>query len=235
VKPSSPLLFTCPCAVAAASVFGQHFPSRPVKIVRPHLARGRQQMPSRADRRPPLRVRASLFIARTSRARTRSSRRVRGEIGARRQHPSRVGCIVVRHQPALYRNMAYDGLRGFTPIPCRALPWVVAVHPSVPAGPSRSSSPTAAPTRGRLPTAPSGLGSSAHISVDYLKKLLASTSCTFLQGRGPAVTDLLGGQIHIDLWSRRSWSSPTRAPASCASSAAATRERHRPPGPACPR
>src|SRR5438552_17743825 len=35
VKTIFALLFTLSCALAAASVFGQHFPSRPVKIVVP--------------------------------------------------------------------------------------------------------------------------------------------------------------------------------------------------------
>src|SRR5439155_10035 len=101
--------------------------------------------------------------------------------------------------PHLYRNMAYDGLRGFTPITVLVrFPWVVAVHPSVPANTFQELVAYARANPGALSYDSFGLGSSAHISVDYLKTLLGIDIVHVpYKGAGPAVTDLLGGQIHM--------------------------------------
>src|SRR5258708_17279793 len=101
--------------------------------------------------------------------------------------------------PHLYRNMAYDGLRGFTPITVLVrFPWVVAVHPSVPADTFQELVAYARARPGALSYGSFGLGSSAHISVDYLKKLLDIDIVHVpYKGAGPAVTDLLGGQIQM--------------------------------------
>src|SRR5207248_6004364 len=101
--------------------------------------------------------------------------------------------------PHLYRNMAYDGLRGFTPITVLVrFPWVVAVHPSVPANTFQELVAYARANPGALSYGSFGLGSSAHISVDYLKTLLGIDIVHVpYKGAGPAVTDLLSGQIHM--------------------------------------
>jgi len=101
--------------------------------------------------------------------------------------------------PHLYTNMAYDGRRGFTPITVLVrFPWVVAVHPSVPADTFQELVAYARARPGALSYGSFGLGSSAHISVDYLKKLLGIDIVHVpYKGAGPAVTDLLGGQIQM--------------------------------------
>jgi len=95
--------------------------------------------------------------------------------------------------------LAYDGLRGFTPITVLVrFPWVVAVHPSVPANTFQELVAYARANPGALSYGSFGLGSSAHISVDYLKKLLGIDIVHVpYKGAGHAVTDLLGGQIHM--------------------------------------
>jgi tripartite-type tricarboxylate transporter receptor subunit TctC len=101
--------------------------------------------------------------------------------------------------PHLYKKMPYDGLRGFTPITVLVrFPWVVAVHPSVPANTFQELVAHARAKPGALSYGSFGLGSSAHISVDYLKKLLGIDIVHVpYKGAGPAVTDLLGGQIQM--------------------------------------
>jgi tripartite-type tricarboxylate transporter receptor subunit TctC len=101
--------------------------------------------------------------------------------------------------PHLYKKLPYDGLRGFSPITVLVrFPWVIAVHPSIPANNFQDFVAYAKTRPGQLSYGSFGLGSSGHISVDYLKNLLGIDLLHVpYKGAGPAVTDLLGGQIQM--------------------------------------
>jgi tripartite-type tricarboxylate transporter receptor subunit TctC len=101
--------------------------------------------------------------------------------------------------PHLYRKLPYDGLRGFTPITVLVrFPWVIALHPAVPANTFQEFVALARAKPGALSYGSFGLGSSGHISVDYLKNLLDIDIVHIpYKGAGPAVTDLLSGQIQM--------------------------------------
>lgn len=101
--------------------------------------------------------------------------------------------------PHLYKKLPYDGLSGFTPITVLVrFPWVIAVHPSVAANTFPELVAYARANPGKLSYGSFGLGSSAHISVDYLKNLLGIDIVHVpYKGAGPAVTDLLSGQIQM--------------------------------------
>src|SRR5439155_912675 len=75
--------------------------------------------------------------------------------------------------PHLYRKLPYNGVKSFTPITVLVrFPWVIAVHASVPANTFQEFVALAKAKPGSLSYGSFGLGSSAHISVDYLKNLL---------------------------------------------------------------
>jgi tripartite-type tricarboxylate transporter receptor subunit TctC len=101
--------------------------------------------------------------------------------------------------PHLYKNLPYDGLRGFTPITVLVrFPWVIAVHPSIPANSFQEFVAYAKANPGKISYGSFGLGSSGHISVDYLKHLVGIDIVHVpYKGAGPAVTDLLAGQIQM--------------------------------------
>jgi tripartite-type tricarboxylate transporter receptor subunit TctC len=101
--------------------------------------------------------------------------------------------------PHLYKKLPYDGIRSFTPITVLVrFPWVIAVHPSVPANSFQELVKLAKAKPGLLSYGSFGLGSSAHISVDYLKRL-AGIDIVHVpyKGAGPAVTALLTGEISM--------------------------------------
>ncbi|HKA39445.1 MAG TPA: tripartite tricarboxylate transporter substrate binding protein [Burkholderiales bacterium] len=101
--------------------------------------------------------------------------------------------------PHLYRKLPYDGIRSFTPITVLVrFPWVIATHPSVPAGTFQELVKLAKARPGVLSYGSFGLGSSAHISVDYLKRL-AGIDIVHVpyKGAAPAVTALLTGEISM--------------------------------------
>jgi len=101
--------------------------------------------------------------------------------------------------PHLYKNLPYDGLRGFTPITVLVrFPWVIAVHPSILANSFQEFVAYAKANPGKISYGSFGLGSSGHISVDYLKHLVGIDIVHVpYKGAGPAVTDLLAGQIQM--------------------------------------
>src|SRR5258708_25203524 len=75
--------------------------------------------------------------------------------------------------PILHKNLSYDGLRAFTPITLLVrFPWVVAIHPSVPANNFQEFVAYARTKPGVISYGSFGTGSSGHISVHYMKKLL---------------------------------------------------------------
>jgi tripartite-type tricarboxylate transporter receptor subunit TctC len=101
--------------------------------------------------------------------------------------------------PHLYRKLPYDGIRSFTPITVLVrFPWVIAVHPSVPAGTFQELVALAKAKPGMLSYGSFGLGSSAHISIDYLKRL-ARIDIVHVpyKGAAPSLTALLTGEISM--------------------------------------
>jgi len=101
--------------------------------------------------------------------------------------------------PHLYPKLPYHGVNGFTPITVLVrFPWVIAVNASVPVNTFPELVALAKAGPGKLSYGSFGLGSSAHISVDYLKNLLGIDIVHVpYKGAGPAVTDLLAGRIQM--------------------------------------
>jgi tripartite-type tricarboxylate transporter receptor subunit TctC len=101
--------------------------------------------------------------------------------------------------PHLYKKLPYDGVKGFTPITVLVrFPWVIALHAAVPASTFQELVAFARANPGKLSYGSFGLGSSAHISVDYLKNLLDIDIVHVpYKGAAPAVTDLLSGRIQM--------------------------------------
>src|SRR3954469_21285621 len=101
--------------------------------------------------------------------------------------------------PILHKTLPYNGLRAFTPITLLVrFPWVVAIHPSIPATNFQEFVAYAKSHPGQLAYGSFGTGSSGHISVDYMKRLLGIDIVHVpYKGAGPAVTDLLAGQIQM--------------------------------------
>ena len=101
--------------------------------------------------------------------------------------------------PHFQRKLPYDGMRAFTPVTVLVrFPWVIAVHASVPVNSFQELVAYARANPGKLSYGSFGLGSSGHISVDYLKNLLGIDIVHVpYKGAAPAVTDLLAGQIQM--------------------------------------
>ena len=101
--------------------------------------------------------------------------------------------------PSLYPKMPYDPVKDFAPVTLVAsVPNVLVVNPEVPANSVQELIDLAKAKPGELNFASSGNGTSIHLSGE-LFKAMTGTDIVHVpyKGSGPAVTDLLGGQVQM--------------------------------------
>ena len=99
----------------------------------------------------------------------------------------------------LEKNAAYDPLRDFTPITnIASAPFLLVVRSSLPVSSVRELIAYAKANPGKLNYASSGIGSTAHLSGELLKRA-AGIEMTHIvyRGAGPALADVLAGQVDL--------------------------------------
>jgi tripartite-type tricarboxylate transporter receptor subunit TctC len=101
--------------------------------------------------------------------------------------------------PHLYPNLSFDTLKDFAPITSVAdTPMVLVVHPSVPAKSAAEFVALARSKPGVFNVGSAGTGSAGHLATEMFK-ITAGADVVHVsyRGAGPAVVDLLGGQIPV--------------------------------------
>lgn len=101
--------------------------------------------------------------------------------------------------PGLRKNLPYDSLKDFRPVSMLATaPVLLVTHPSVPASDLKALLALARARPGSLSYASGGNGASTHLSGE-LMKIAAGVDITHVpyKGTGPAMNDLLGGQVSM--------------------------------------
>jgi tripartite-type tricarboxylate transporter receptor subunit TctC len=101
--------------------------------------------------------------------------------------------------PAVYAKLPYDPLKDFAPVSNLAdSPFLLVVHPSVPAYSLRELIALAKSRRGQLNYASFGTGSSAHLAGEMLRSM-ARIEIVHVPYKGgpPALTDLIGGHVAL--------------------------------------
>jgi tripartite-type tricarboxylate transporter receptor subunit TctC len=101
--------------------------------------------------------------------------------------------------PALFPKLAFDPIKDLAPITVFAeAPYVLVVNSKVPAKNLRELVELAKAQPGKLNFASGGAGSGPHIAGELLKSV-AGIEMTHIayKGSGPAVSDLLGGQVEV--------------------------------------
>jgi tripartite-type tricarboxylate transporter receptor subunit TctC len=99
--------------------------------------------------------------------------------------------------PSLYSKLPYDSTRDFAPVSLlAAAPVILIVHPSVPVKTVKEFVALAKAKPGQLNFASGGPGSSTHLGGELLKSV-ANIDLVHIpyKGTGPAVADVLGGQV----------------------------------------
>ncbi len=108
-----------------------------------------------------------------------------------------VGSIANTINRTLYSQLNYDFVRGFEPVGLLAtIPNILVVNPKLPVKTVQEYVAYAKTHPGKLTCASSGSGSSIHLSCE-LFKMQTGTDILHVpyRGSGPAVADLLGGQV----------------------------------------
>jgi len=102
---------------------------------------------------------------------------------------------------SLYRKLAYDPVKDFTPVTLVSrAPLVLVVHPSVPAKTFKEFLAAAKAPGARLNYASSSMGSVNHLTMELLKHAAGIQAVHVpYKGTGPAMTDLLAGQVQMTL------------------------------------
>jgi tripartite-type tricarboxylate transporter receptor subunit TctC len=98
---------------------------------------------------------------------------------------------------ALYKNLSYDSIKDFAPISLMTLsPYLLVVHPSVPVKSVKELIALAKARPGRLNFGGGASGSATHLAAMLLISL-ANLKVAYIpyKGAGPALYDLIGGQI----------------------------------------
>ena len=112
-----------------------------------------------------------------------------------------LGVVIANHaiNPSLYPKLPYDTQRDFTPVTLMAqYPYIITVHPSVPAKNVRELIALAKARPGQLSYASSGNGSGPHLGMELFKSM-AKIDIVHVpyKGASPANTELLAGQEQV--------------------------------------
>lgn len=101
--------------------------------------------------------------------------------------------------PALYSKLPYDPVRDFAPLTLAgSTPLALVVHPSLPVASVKEFIAYAKSRPGKLAYASGGNGTSQHLTVELMKSMTGLYIVHIpYRGAGPAMTDLLGGQVQL--------------------------------------
>ncbi len=101
--------------------------------------------------------------------------------------------------PFLYKNIPYDAVKDFTPVTLLAAgPLVVSTTPSVPASNLKEFFDLVRKEPNKFTFGTTSLGSASHLAIELLKRDAGiDTLVIAYKGTGPALTDLMSGQIQL--------------------------------------
>jgi len=199
--PSARILVALTCALAAASAFAQTYPTRPIKMLVPFAAGGTVDIVARL-----LGVRLAEELGQPLVVENKGG--AGGTIAAAMlaKSPGDGYTLMMMHQglafnASLYPDLPYDTLRDLAPIAhVGATPNALVVTLLLPVKTMLEFLAYARANPGGIAYGSGGIGSAGHLSVELLQSL-TGTKLTHVpyKGSGPAITDLISGQIQAML------------------------------------
>jgi len=198
------LRVTAAAALLATGVAGpaasQGYPAKPVRIVIPYPPGGGTDTFGR-----PLAQKLSENLGQTFVVENRGG--ASGNIGmeavARAAPDGHTLVLALNAQlavnPSLFRKLPYDPVRDFEPVTllCEG-PYLLDVHPSLPARSVKELIALAKARPGQIVYASSGNGSGGHLAAEMLNSMVGIRMLHVpYKGGGPAIVDLLAGQVQL--------------------------------------
>lgn len=183
--------------VAGASWAAKPYPERPVTLVVGYAAGGATDIVARLMAKALSDELGQTFVVENK---TGANSNIGAEIVSRAQpdgYTLYVGSIANTINRSLYSQLNYDFVKDFAPVAMLAtIPNILVVNPKVPVKTLEEYIAYAKANPGKLTCASSGSGSSIHLSCE-LFKMRTGTDILHVpyRGSGPAVADLLGGQV----------------------------------------
>jgi tripartite-type tricarboxylate transporter receptor subunit TctC len=186
-------------AVAAAGAVAQSYPNRPVRMVVPLSPGGFADVPARV-----IAPRLSEALGQTVFVENKPG--AGATIGTDFVAKSKPDGYTVLFtgtphviSPALYKNLPYDPLKDFAPVMLVASgPYVLVVNPQLPVRSVQELIAAAKAQPGRIDYASSGNGSAQHlVSAMFASMAGIELSHVPYKGSGPAMQDLLSGQVKV--------------------------------------
>ena len=110
-----------------------------------------------------------------------------------------LGNISLAFNASLYKSLPYNAVRDLAPVSMVAVqPNIVVLNPAVPAKTMKEFVDYARANPGKLSFASAGAGSGTHLAGEMLKdRLKIDMLHVPYKGTGPAITDLIGGQVQV--------------------------------------
>jgi tripartite-type tricarboxylate transporter receptor subunit TctC len=110
-----------------------------------------------------------------------------------------LGNISLAFNPALYRKLPYDAVTDLAPVTLVAVqPNIVVIFPGLPANSVAEFAALARAKPGQIAYASAGVGAGTHLAGVMLAQILKIDLLHVpYKGTGPALTDVIGGQVHM--------------------------------------
>ncbi len=191
------LLLACLCAVLTSAALAQEYPVRPIRLIVPFAPGG---MVDTSGRNVTERLSARLGQQVLIENRPGAAGNIGHDIVAKAAPDGYTlllgfdGTMVIN--PHVYKNMPWDPFRDFAPITkLNDATLVLVAHPSF--GPKDLKDLISqAKTIGRVPYGTAGTATTQHVAMELLKLRVGLDMVHVpYKGGGPAISDLLGGQI----------------------------------------
>jgi len=188
-------------SLVAAGVAAQTFPAKPVRFVVPFAPGGGTDIIGRIVAQQ-LNEELHQPVVVDNRAGAGSA--LGAEIVARSPadgYTLLFGNISLAFNQALYANLGYDAVRDFSPVTLTSVqPNIVVIFPGLAAQTIAEFTALARAKPGQLTYGSAGIGSGTHLSAELLaQSLKVSLLHVPYRGTGPALTDTIGGQVHMML------------------------------------
>jgi tripartite-type tricarboxylate transporter receptor subunit TctC len=194
-------IFLAAALITCVEVFAQPYPTRPVRMLVPFAAGGTVDIVARLVGAKLAEALGQPFVVEN---RSGAAGTIATALLAK--SPGDGYTLMTMHQglafnAALYSNLPYDTMRDLAPIAyLGATPNVLIVTEALPVRTLKEFLDYARRNPGRIAYGSGGVGSAGHLPVELLQSL-TGTRFTHVpyKGSGPALTDLVGGQIQAML------------------------------------